>query len=107
VAPTYTATCRSSCLSAADPQSNRKLRLTNPATEQQFFEAAEAGEGDLQAAVTAARRAFDKGPWPRTSPAKRARKMRDLADALVRRSRSLERAWISQIATPVSMRYRR
>jgi acyl-CoA reductase-like NAD-dependent aldehyde dehydrogenase len=85
------------------PQSNRKLRLINPATEQQFFEVPEASEGDLQAAVTAARRAFDKGPWPRTPPAERARKMRDLADALVRRSRSLERAWISQIGTPVSM----
>ena len=58
------------------PASDRKLHLVNPANEEQFFDVPEASTKDMKAAVAAAREAFDKGPWPRMTPAERAAKMR-------------------------------
>lgn len=85
------------------PHGTRRLRLTNPATEEHFFDVAEAGPEDVDAAVAAARLAFDKGPWPRLSPADRAAKMRALGAALERRCAELDAAWIAQVGTPISM----
>ncbi len=83
------------------PASGRKLRLVNPANEEQFFEVPEASSEDMQAAVAAARQAFDKGPWPRMTPAERAAKMRAISAALAKRSEALDKAWTAQIGTPV------
>lgn len=44
--------------------------------------AAEGGEADVAAAVAAARRAFDHGPWPRASAQERARVLHRVADAV-------------------------
>jgi acyl-CoA reductase-like NAD-dependent aldehyde dehydrogenase len=85
------------------PSTTNKLRLVSPVNDEQFFEVAEAGAVDMERAVAAARRAFDHGPWPRTSPAERARKMRALAQALERRAAPLESAWTAQIGMPTSM----
>ncbi len=85
------------------PRSTARLRLVNPATEDQFFEVAEAGPQDVDAAVAAARRAFDDGPWPRLSASARAAKMRELGAALERRCARLDAAWTAQVGTPVSM----
>jgi 5-carboxymethyl-2-hydroxymuconic-semialdehyde dehydrogenase len=54
-----------------DPTSNDRLAL-----------AAAGGAGDVDAAVAAARRAFDEGPWPRMTAARRARVLRQVADAI-------------------------
>ena len=83
------------------PTSDRKFRLVNPANEDQFIEVPEASSEDMQAAVAAARQAFDKGPWPRMSPAERAAKMRAIAVALAKRGEELDKAWTAQIGTPV------
>jgi acyl-CoA reductase-like NAD-dependent aldehyde dehydrogenase len=85
------------------PSTGKKLRLVSPVSEQQFYQVAEAGAADLDAAVAAARRAFDQGPWPRMTPSDRASKMRTLGKALERRAPSLERAWVAQIGMPVAM----
>src|SRR6266498_5631975 len=41
-----------------------------------------AGEADVDAAVAAARRAFDEGPWPRMRGAERARLLQHVAEAI-------------------------
>src|SRR5262245_2624042 len=46
--------------------------VLNPATEEVVAQAPNGTAADLERAVRAARRAFDEGPWPRTSPAERA-----------------------------------
>jgi Aldehyde dehydrogenase family len=46
--------------------------VISPSTEEVIATAAQAGEGDIAAAVTAARDAFDGGPWPSMSPADQA-----------------------------------
>jgi aldehyde dehydrogenase (NAD+) len=54
----------------------------DPATGERIAEVARAGVADVQRAVAAARRAFDEGPWPRTSPAERAAVLRRVADRI-------------------------
>ncbi|MEU9192466.1 aldehyde dehydrogenase family protein [Streptomyces hundungensis] len=52
----------------------------------------EAGPKDAAAAVAAARDAFDRGPWPRTSVADRAALLVEVADLLVRDKADFARA---------------
>uniref|UniRef100_UPI000B20A944 aldehyde dehydrogenase family protein n=1 Tax=Streptomyces europaeiscabiei TaxID=146819 RepID=UPI000B20A944 len=52
----------------------------------------EAGGKDTVEAITAARRAFDEGPWPTTSPADRGDLLLRVADLLVRDKDALARA---------------
>ena len=58
------------------------IGLVNPATEQPFGRAAAASAEDVDAAVQAARTAFDTGPWPRLSLQDRAAALLRFADAL-------------------------
>jgi aldehyde dehydrogenase (NAD+) len=54
------------------PSSDAKIDIIAPATEEVYFSVAEAKEADVNRAVSAAREAFDRGPWPRMSPNERA-----------------------------------
>lgn len=62
--------------------SGETLEIINPATGKVMTRAAMAGVEDVDAAVRAARAAFDHGPWPRMAPGQRARLMLALADAI-------------------------
>ncbi|MGH2850296.1 MAG: aldehyde dehydrogenase family protein, partial [Solirubrobacteraceae bacterium] len=55
----------------------------NPATNEVLSTAADGRSADVDAAVEAARRAFDEGPWPRMTAAARAATLRRIA-ALMR-----------------------
>src|SRR5262249_35301409 len=85
----------------APPSTSARLKLVNPVSEQPFFEGAEACRADVDAAVAAAPKAFDEGPWPRRHVSERAAKMRALAQALGRRAKALELATTAQIGLPV------
>ncbi|MGW3028656.1 aldehyde dehydrogenase family protein [Streptomyces sp. NPDC001221] len=58
--------------------------ILDPADAEPLALVAEGDERDADAAVAAARRAFDEGPWPRTSAAERAALLHRVADLLVR-----------------------
>jgi len=58
------------------------LPVIDPATEETVARMPEASAADVTAAVAAARRAFDSGPWPRLSPDERADKLAALADKI-------------------------
>jgi acyl-CoA reductase-like NAD-dependent aldehyde dehydrogenase len=60
----------------------------NPATGELLADMARGGAADVDAAVAAARAAFD-GPWAKTSPAKRARMLNRLAQLLDERTDEL------------------
>ncbi len=68
-----------------EAESGASYELPNPATEECFGIAPDADRRDMQRAIAAARRAFDEGPWPRTTPRERARTLEAIADALERR----------------------
>ena len=53
--------------------SGETYQPVNPANEDLLPPVGKADERDIDAAVTAARKAFDEGPWPRMSPHERGR----------------------------------
>jgi aldehyde dehydrogenase (NAD+) len=55
------------------PLSGETYSPINPATEEPLAEVGKGDERDVEAAVAAARKAFDEGPWPRLSPHERGR----------------------------------
>ncbi|WP_234426246.1 aldehyde dehydrogenase family protein, partial [Streptomyces kebangsaanensis] len=59
--------------------------VVSPRDGQVLTEVADAGTTEVDAAVAAARRAFDSGPWPRLAPADRGRVLLRVADLLQER----------------------
>jgi len=53
------------------PANSFRLDVISPHSEERIGHCRAAGPEDVAAAVTAARRAFDHGPWPRLAPAER------------------------------------
>src|ERR1700737_5138721 len=53
-----------------------------PATEATIAKAPDAGLADVDAAIAAARRSFDSGPWAGATPEERARCITQLGNAL-------------------------
>lgn len=84
--------------SAADP-----LVLTSPDTGKVFGSSAQAGVGDVDCAVAAARRAFDEGPWPGMSMSDRVAIMHRLVDHLETRTSDLCLAWSAQVGALMSI----
>ncbi|MGW3952657.1 aldehyde dehydrogenase [Streptomyces sp. NPDC004752] len=58
------------------------FRAVSPRDGQVLTEVADGGAAEVDAAVAAARRAFDTGPWPRLAPGDRGRTLVRLADLL-------------------------
>lgn len=61
------------------PASPQHLTVISPHSEEPIGHAQAAGPEDVDAAVAAARRAFDHGPWPRMTPGERMAKLDELA----------------------------
>ncbi len=87
----------------AAPETVRFTDIISPHTEEICLRVVEANEADVDAAVAAARMAFDTGPWPRLSPLERAAHVRALSAALERRLPELARAWVDQIGALAAM----
>jgi aldehyde dehydrogenase (NAD+) len=64
------------------PSTASTFDVINPATEQVQMRVAQAQAEDMDRAISAARHAFDHGPWPRMTPAERATYMRAFAEAI-------------------------
>lgn len=77
--------------------------IIDPATEELYYRAAEAGAADMSRAVDAARRAFDRTDWPLLAPAERAEWLRRIADGLRRRASDASRLWTRQVGVLHSM----
>src|SRR5580692_11375134 len=74
-------------------KSGKTFEVFNPATGQRIADAAACEKADVDAAVAAARKAFDEGPWPRMTPSERGKiiwKIGDLITANVEELAQLE-----------------
>ncbi|MDE1947704.1 MAG: aldehyde dehydrogenase family protein [Burkholderiales bacterium] len=71
---------------AADGQT---LERRSPAHDRVVGIYAQAGVADTERAIAAARRAFDRGPWPRMKGAERARVLRAVAEAILLRKHEI------------------
>ena len=67
-------------------RSGEREAVLNPATEEVIGEAPVGGLAEAEAAIGAAREAFDRGPWPAMSPTERAGFMRRMHAALLARA---------------------
>ncbi|MFQ5696516.1 MAG: aldehyde dehydrogenase family protein, partial [Terriglobia bacterium] len=65
-----------------DSSSGKTFPTVNPATGETITRLAEAGEAEVEAAVEAARNAFEGGAWAQMSAADRARVLRKIADLI-------------------------
>lgn len=72
-----------------DSENGESIDVINPATEDRIGAVAQATKDDVRRAITAARRAFDHGPWPRMSPRERSVVLIRMADILERRRAEL------------------
>ena len=75
------------------PSSDATIDVIDSGTEQVYFRVPEAQPADMDLAIEAARRAFDRGPWPRMTHAERAEFLRAMADKLEARAADYSEIW--------------
>jgi aldehyde dehydrogenase (NAD+) len=75
------------------PSSDAKINVIDSDTEQLYFSVPEAQAADIDRAVTAAKDAFDNGPWQWLSHAQRAEYLRALGAELKKRSADVGQIW--------------
>lgn len=78
------------------------IGVISPHTEQPIAEIAAAGPADVDAAVTAARAAFDTGPWPKLDVSERIALMRRLAEVYRDRSGEMAELISAEIGAPIT-----
>ena len=71
--------------------SGRTFATINPSTGEEICQVAEAAKEDVDRAVTAARRAFERGPWRKMAAAERGKLMNKLADLIEKHADELAR----------------
>jgi aldehyde dehydrogenase (NAD+) len=79
------------------PSTDQVIEVVQPATEEIYLRIAAAMEADVDRAVAAAREAFDRGPWPRLTHARRAEVIRALAEAIRARTQEFGHLWTSEV----------
>lgn len=72
-----------------DARSNKTFAAINPATGETICQVAEAGKEDVDAAVKAARKAVEGGPWKKMSATQRGRLLYKLADLVEQNAEEL------------------
>jgi aldehyde dehydrogenase (NAD+) len=80
-----------------EPGGRRLFDIVTPSDETIFAAVPCATADDIAAAVAAARRAFDEGPWPRLTPQERGAFLHRLADAIDARAEIFARIWTAEV----------
>lgn len=79
------------------------IERRGPATGELVARFADGGADDVDAAIAAARLAFDQGPWPRMSGTERARVLLDWAAAIRERAEQLARIDAEEVGKPIRL----
>jgi acyl-CoA reductase-like NAD-dependent aldehyde dehydrogenase len=75
------------------PSSEATIKVIDSDTEQLYFTVPEAQAADIDRAVSAAKEAFDNGPWRWLSHARRAEYLRAIGAELQRRTEDIGQIW--------------
>ena len=86
-----------------EPSGDGTLDVISPITEEKLATIPETTTSDIDAAVAAARRAFDDGPWPRMSPSERAEALQRVAAEIEARLPAMEASFTEEIGAPVAV----
>ena len=78
------------------PSGTKQIEVINSGTEELFFRVAEAAEVDINRAVSAARKAFDDGPWPRMTHQERAGYLNAIGAEMAHRAGDAARIWTTE-----------
>jgi aldehyde dehydrogenase (NAD+) len=84
-------------------ESGKTFPSINPATGEEIGQVAEADAADVDKAVRAARRAFEHGPWRKTSASERGRLLYRLADLIEQNADELAQLETLDNGKPVAM----
>jgi aldehyde dehydrogenase (NAD+) len=76
-----------------EPSTSAMIDVIDSSTEDLYFRVAEAMPADMARAASAARTAFDRGPWPRLTHGERAEFLRAIAAGLIGRTKDLADLW--------------
>ncbi|MFI2433324.1 aldehyde dehydrogenase [Streptomyces sp. NPDC018693] len=85
-----------------EPGSGAGYAAVSPRDGRVLAQVADGGAAEVDAAVAAARRAFDSGPWPRLAPAERGRALVRIADLLQERRADLALAVSLEMGKPIT-----
>ncbi|MFF2659117.1 aldehyde dehydrogenase family protein [Kitasatospora sp. NPDC058032] len=87
---------------APEPGGGATFPVVSPRDGRLLAEVAAGGRAEADAAVAAARRAFDHGPWPRLAPAERGRALQRLAGLVERHREELALLISLEMGKPVT-----
>ncbi|MFE7165849.1 aldehyde dehydrogenase [Streptomyces sp. NPDC057616] len=90
---------------AGEAGSGAAFAAVSPRDGQVLTQVADGGAAEVDAAVAAARRAFDSGPWPRLAPADRGRLLLRIADLLEERRAELALTISLEMGKPITDAY--
>lgn len=85
------------------PASSKRFELVNASTGETIATVPEGVEADIDAAVAAARHAFDSGTWSNATPAARAAVMLRFMESMAKRGPQLAEAVSMQNGMPISL----
>ena len=88
------------------PSTDQVIEVISPHTESVVASVAAAGPADVDAAVAAARSAFDDGPWPRAAPSERIDAMRRLTKLYGERKSEMAQAISTELGAPITFAQR-
>jgi acyl-CoA reductase-like NAD-dependent aldehyde dehydrogenase len=83
------------------PRGGGTIEVISPSTEQVIARVPDPTTADIDAAVSAARRAFDDSPWRHTSPEERGRLLERIADQIEDRINELAQVFAAEIGAPL------
>jgi len=84
------------------PRSREAIAVISPATERVVATVPKGSREDVDAAVSAARRAFDAGPWPRLSVAERIEAVGRLRAVFARRQEEMAQTITAEMGSPIT-----
>ena len=87
-----------------EASSGKRFANVNPATEEVIGEVADAGPEEMEAAIAAARRAFDETSWS-TDHAFRQRCLLQLQEGLRKEKESLREQTVAEVGSPLQLTY--
>ena len=83
------------------PANGKTYEIFNPATGARIGSAPEGSAADCESAIAAARRAFDKGPWPRLSMQQRYAYVIRMIEWLEKRAEQLSGMTVAESGAPI------
>lgn len=86
-----------------EPSSDAVIEVISPINGEVIATVPEAAEADMDAAVAAARKAFDEGPWPRMTPTERAEILVRVGEEVKKRIPAMAEAFTLELGGPAAI----